>query len=133
MDISFTLRIINWLLTTCSQAFGQITLIIKRERSATGAFMSIDIKTVHRVANLARINFAQDELLPLSKELSNIIEFMKQLNEVDVENVVPLTSVTPMELNLRIDKVNDGGKVSDILLNAPRHSEGFFAVPKVIE
>jgi aspartyl-tRNA(Asn)/glutamyl-tRNA(Gln) amidotransferase subunit C len=88
--------------------------------------MSIDIETVQRVANLARINFAQDELLPLSKELSNILEFMKQLNEVDVENVVPLTSVTPMELNLRIDKVNDGGKVSDILLNAPRHSEGFF-------
>ena len=95
--------------------------------------MSIDIKTVQRVANLARINFAQDELLLLSKELSNILEFMKQLNEVDVENVVPLTSVTPMELNLRIDKVDDGGKVNDILLNAPQHSEGFFAVPKVIE
>ena len=95
--------------------------------------MSIDIETVRRVANLARINFAQDELLPLTEELSNILEFMKQLNAVDVENVMPLTSVTPMELNLRIDNVNDGGKVDDILLNAPKHSEGFFAVPKVIE
>ena len=123
----------NWLLTTCSEAFGQITLIIKKESSAVGAIMSIDIETVQRVANLARINFAQDELLSLSKELSNILEFMKQLNAVDVENVVPLTSVTPMELNLRNDNVNDGGKVNDILLNAPKHSEGFFAVPKVIE
>ena len=95
--------------------------------------MSIDIETVQRVANLARINFTQDELLPLSKELSNILEFMKQLNAVDVENVMPLTSVTPMELNLRKDTVDDGEKVNDILLNAPKHSEGFFAVPKVIE
>lgn len=95
--------------------------------------MTIDIETVEKVANLARINVTPDELLPLSMELSNILEFMKQLNAVDVENVLPLTSVTPMELNLRMDNVNDGGKVNDILMNAPKHSEGFFAVPKVIE
>ena len=105
----------------------------KAENSSIGAFMAIDIKTVQRVADLARINVTQNELLPLSQELSNILEFMKQLNAVDVEDVAPLTSVTPMELNLRIDDVNDGGKVSDILMNAPKHSEGFFAVPKVIE
>ena len=131
--ISFFIRIINWLLTTCGEAFGQITLIIKMKSSTAGAFMSIDIETVRRVANLARIKFSEDELLPLSKELSNILEFMKQLNAVDVEDVMPLTSVTPMELHLRSDNVNDGGKVQDILQNAPKHSEGFFSVPKVIE
>jgi aspartyl-tRNA(Asn)/glutamyl-tRNA(Gln) amidotransferase subunit C len=95
--------------------------------------MTIDIETVQRVANLARINVTQNELSPLSKELSNILEFMKQLNAVDVKDVAPLTSVTPTELNLRIDNVDDGEKVKDILLNAPQHSQGFFAVPKVIE
>ena len=95
--------------------------------------MPIDIETVKRVANLARINVTHDELLPLSTELSNILNFMKQLNAVDVEDVIPLTSVTPMELSLRADTVNDGGKVDEILMNAPKHSEGFFSVPKVIE
>ena len=95
--------------------------------------MTIDIETVQRVANLARIHVTQHELLPLSKELSNILEFMKQLNVVEVDDITPLTSVTPMELNLRLDNVDDGGKVREILLNAPEHSEGFFAVPKVIE
>ena len=131
--MSFIQRIVNCLLTTCSEAFADITLMIKIERSATGAFMAIDIETVKRIANLARIHVEQDELLPLSKELSNILEFMKQLNAVDVGDVTPLTSVTPIELNLRSDIVDDGGKVTDILMNAPEHSEGFFAVPKVIE
>ena len=95
--------------------------------------MTINIETVQRVANLARIHLTQDELVPISKELSTILKFMEQLNEVDVENIVPLTSVTPMELNLREDHVDDGGKVDEILLNAPKQSEGFFAVPKMIE
>ena len=90
--------------------------------------MAIDIETVKRIANLARIHVEQHELLPLSKELSNILEFMKQLNAIDVDDVTPLTSVTPMELNLRSDIVDDGRKVADILMNAPEHSEGFFAV-----
>jgi aspartyl-tRNA(Asn)/glutamyl-tRNA(Gln) amidotransferase subunit C len=92
--------------------------------------MVINIETVQRVA---RIHVTRDELIPLSAELSNILEFMQQLNAVDVEGVLPLTSVTPMELNLRADNVTDGGKVVEILMNAPKHSEGFFAVPKVIE
>ena len=95
--------------------------------------MNINIETVQRIANLARIHITQDELIPLSNELSTILEFMKQLNEVDVGDVEPLTSITTMELNLRSDNVNDGGKITDILMNAPRHSEGFFTVPKVIE
>ena len=103
------------------------------ELSLAGAFMAIDIETVQRVANLARIQLSQDELLPLSNELSNIVEFMEQLSAVNVENILPLTSVTPLELNLRTDCVDDGGKVPEILMNAPKHSEGFFAVPKVIE
>jgi aspartyl-tRNA(Asn)/glutamyl-tRNA(Gln) amidotransferase subunit C len=86
-----------------------------------------------KVANLARIHLTEDELVPISGELSTMLNFMEQLNEVNVENIVPLTSVAPMELNLREDYVDDGGKQDEILFNAPEQSEGFFAVPKVIE
>ena len=95
--------------------------------------MAIDIKTVKRVADLARIHVTEEELDPLADELSSILEFMEQLRSVSVENVEPLTSVTPMELILREDVIIDGNKADEILKNAPDQSEGFFAVPKVIE
>ena len=74
--------------------------------------MAIDSKTVKRVANLARIHVTDEELEPLSMELSSILEFMQQLNAVDVSDVEPLTSVTPMNLNLRDDIVTDGKKTA---------------------
>lgn len=95
--------------------------------------MSIDVKTVKRIANLARIQITDQEMVPLSDELSTILKFMEQLNDVNVDDTEPLTSVTPMELNLREDTITDGEKANQILLNAPNHIEGFFAVPKVIE
>ena len=95
--------------------------------------MSIDPKTAKKIAKLAQIETNENELEHLAKELSNILRFMEQLNDVDVTNVAPLTSVTPMELKLRSDEITDGNKRSKILMNAPRQSEGFFAVPKVIE
>lgn len=95
--------------------------------------MSIDPRTAKKIAKLAQIETNENELEHLAKELSNILRFMEQLNDVDVTNVAPLTSVTPMELKLRSDEITDGDKRSKILMNAPRQSEGFFAVPKVIE
>ena len=95
--------------------------------------MVIDTDTVKRVANLARIHVTEPELIPLSKQLSTILEFMHQLNEVDIKDIEPLTSVTPMDLKLRDDTVTDGEKTKQILMNAPSQSDGFFAVPKMIE
>ena len=103
------------------------------ENKLVGIIMAIDIETVKRVANLARINVTEQELAPLARELSTILEFMQQLNTVDVTNIDPLTSVSPMDLYLRDDIVTDGEKSQEILMNAPVHDEGFFAVPKVIE
>ena len=95
--------------------------------------MAIDTETVKRVANLARIDVTEEELAPLANELSSILDFMQQLNEVNVTNINPLTSVTPMELQLREDIVTEGNNSAEILMNAPNRSEGFFTVPKVIE
>lgn len=95
--------------------------------------MSIDKKTARRVAHLARIEVADDQLDKLASELSNILGFMEQLNEVDVEGVEAMASVTPMALKRREDVVTDGGYPDKILANAPDAREGFFAVPKVVE
>jgi len=95
--------------------------------------MSIDEATAKRVAHLARIRVEEADLAPLAKELSGILNFMEQLNEVDVSGVEPMTSVTPMELKRRTDEVTDGGIQDKILANAPDPREGFFSVPKVVE
>lgn len=95
--------------------------------------MSIDIKTAKKVAHLARIEVAEAALPPLADALSNILAFMEQLNEVDIEGVEPMSSVTPMALKRRQDVVTDGGYPEQILSNAPDTREGFFAVPKVVE
>ena len=95
--------------------------------------MSIDIDTARKVAHLARIAVDESDLPALAGELSNILTFMEQLNEVDVEGVEPMTSVTPMRLKRREDVVTDGDYQQKILSNAPDAREGFFAVPKVAE
>lgn len=95
--------------------------------------MSIDIETARRVAKLARIKVEDDHLPELAQEFNNILGFIEQLNEVDVEGVEPMTSVTPMRLKRRTDEVTDGGMQDRILANAPDAREGFFAVPKVVE
>ena len=95
--------------------------------------MSIDEATARRVAHLARIRVEEADLAPLAQELSGILNFMEELNEVDVEGVEPMTSVTPMDLPRRADEITDGNMQGKILANAPEAREGFFAVPKVVE
>ncbi|MEM8959384.1 MAG: Asp-tRNA(Asn)/Glu-tRNA(Gln) amidotransferase subunit GatC [Pseudomonadota bacterium] len=95
--------------------------------------MSIDNETAAKVAKLARIR-VEDEALPdLAAEFNTILGFIEQLNEVDVDGVEPMVSVTPMRLKRREDVVTDGNMQDKILSNAPDAREGFFAVPKVVE
>ncbi len=95
--------------------------------------MSVDADTVRRVAHLARIAVAEDEVENLKGELNAILAFVEQLGEANVENVEPMTSVTPMALKMRDDKVTDGGIPDAIVANAPVHEHHFFVVPKVVE
>jgi aspartyl-tRNA(Asn)/glutamyl-tRNA(Gln) amidotransferase subunit C len=95
--------------------------------------MSLDEKTVVRIARLARIAVPEDELEPLAGELSHILEWIEQLNEVDTEGVAPMTSVVAMRLAWRADRVTDGGQAEAILANAPARQDGYFVVPKVVE
>lgn len=95
--------------------------------------MSIDENTAARVAKLARIKVEPEALPALAQEFNNILGFIEQLNEVDIERVEPMTSVTPQRLKRREDVVTDGDQQAKVLANAPDAREGFFAVPKVVE
>jgi aspartyl-tRNA(Asn)/glutamyl-tRNA(Gln) amidotransferase subunit C len=95
--------------------------------------MPVDAETVRRIAYLARIAVADDEIAELQAELNAMLAFVEQLSEVDVEGVEPMTSVTPMRLKQREDKVTDGGIADDIVRNAPATENHYFLVPKVVE
>ncbi len=95
--------------------------------------MSIDTDTARRVAKLARIRVEEDALPALAGEFNAILGFIEQMQEVDVEGVEPMVSVTPMRLKRREDVVTDGDQQDKVLANAPDAREGFFAVPKVVE
>jgi aspartyl-tRNA(Asn)/glutamyl-tRNA(Gln) amidotransferase subunit C len=95
--------------------------------------MALDKATVARIARLARIGVAEDELEPLAAELSGILGWVEQLMAVDTEGVPPMTSVAEMTLPMRDDVVTDGSDREAVLGNAPRAGPGFFAVPKVVE
>ncbi|MDI3467946.1 MAG: aspartyl-tRNA(Asn)/Glutamyl-tRNA(Gln) amidotransferase subunit C [Pseudolabrys sp.] len=95
--------------------------------------MSVDAATVRRIAHLARIAVADDEIEHLRGELNAMLAFVEQLSEVDVEGVEPMTSVTPMQMKKRVDAITDGDNVDAILQNAPVTQDGYFLVPKVVE
>jgi aspartyl-tRNA(Asn)/glutamyl-tRNA(Gln) amidotransferase subunit C len=95
--------------------------------------MSVDTATVRHIAKLARIAMSDAEAEALVPELNNILGWVEQLGEVDIEGVEPMTAVIPNRLRLRDDVVTDGGIQDAVLANAPVAEHGFFAVPKVIE
>jgi aspartyl-tRNA(Asn)/glutamyl-tRNA(Gln) amidotransferase subunit C len=95
--------------------------------------MSVDANTVRRIARLARIAVADDEVEHLRGELNAILAFVEQLSEVNVDGVEPMTSVTPMQMKKRSDVITDGGDAEAILKNAPATQDDYFLVPKVVE
>lgn len=95
--------------------------------------MSVDAETVRKVAKLARISITEQEAGPLAAELSAILTFVERLEEVDVENVEPMTAVSPLKLKRRADAVTAGSDPDLALFDAPEAAEGFFVVPKVVE
>jgi aspartyl-tRNA(Asn)/glutamyl-tRNA(Gln) amidotransferase subunit C len=88
---------------------------------------------VAHIAALARIRLAEAELEPLAAELSQILNWVEQLGEVDTDGVAPMTRVAAMRLPMRDDAVTAGDRRDAILANAPHQAKGFFAVPKVVE
>jgi aspartyl-tRNA(Asn)/glutamyl-tRNA(Gln) amidotransferase subunit C len=95
--------------------------------------MEVDEDTVRRIARLARIKVTDAEAKALEGELSGILDWVKQLDEVDTAGVEPMTAVVSTSLKMREDRVTDGGIADDIVANAPVREDHFFVVPKVVE
>ena len=95
--------------------------------------MSVDHKTIQKIAHLARIRVSAEEREELASELSNIFDWIEELDKVDTNDVDPLTSVVQASATLRKDNPNDGGYPKKITANAPEAVEHFFTVPKVVE
>lgn len=95
--------------------------------------MSVDAADVRRIAHLARISLDESRVEPMRAEINGILGWIEQLEEVNVEGVEPMTSVTPMKLRTRKDEVTDGGYPDKVLSNAPNADDNFFVVPKVVE
>ena len=95
--------------------------------------MQVDEATVRRIARLARIRITDEEAKALEGELSGISAWAEQLDEVNTDNVPPMTRVADMKLKKRADEVTDGEKADDIIANAPMTEDHYFVVPKVVE
>jgi aspartyl-tRNA(Asn)/glutamyl-tRNA(Gln) amidotransferase subunit C len=94
--------------------------------------MSVTIKDVEHIAELARLKFSKEELENYTHQLNKILEYVDKLNELDTKNVEPLSY--PVEGNnvFREDKLRPSVSREEALKNAPDSDEEFFKVPKVI-
>ena len=95
--------------------------------------MSVDRATVRRIARLARLAVTEAEEAKLEKEVSGILDWVAQLDEIDTSAIPPMTRVASMTMKMRKDEVTDGFCASDILKNAPEVDDGYFVVPKIVE
>ncbi len=95
--------------------------------------MQVDEALVRHIAHLARLRITDEEARALRGELSAILDWVAQLEEVDTDGVEPMTRVVEMRMKMREDEVTDGGYPDDIVRNAPMREDHFFVVPKVVE
>ena len=95
--------------------------------------MQVDDDTVRRIARLARIKISDSEVEALRSELSGILDWVEQLDEVDTTDVEPMTRVVPIELKMRSDTVTEGDQAAAVTSNAPVSDKNFYVVPKVVE
>ncbi len=95
--------------------------------------MKIDKNTINKIARLSRIKLEDKESEDYIKDLNSILDWVEQLNEVNTENVEPLSNISSAVLVQRDDIAKDTNSSEEVLENAPDKLEGFFAVPKVVE
>ena len=95
--------------------------------------MTIDLKTIKHISKLSRISVDDAKADKLAGDLNSIFDFIEKLNELNTDNVEPLTSVAETTLKFRADKVKSENIRDQILKNSPEENEDFFVVPRVVE
>ena len=95
--------------------------------------MKITRDDVIKVAELARLEFKEEELGKFTEQLGNILTYIGKLNELDTKDVEPTSHVLDLATPLREDAVEQWLTAGEALANAPEEEDGFFVVPQVIE
>ena len=95
--------------------------------------MTIDLKTIKHISKLSRISVDDVKAKKLAGDLNSIFDFIEKLNELNTDNVEPLTSVAETTLKLRADEVKSENIRDQILKNSPEENDDFFVVPRVVE
>jgi len=95
--------------------------------------MTIDLKTIKHISKLSRISVDDEKAKKLAGDMNSIFDFIEKLNELDTDNVEPLTSAALTTLKLRVDEVKSGNIREQVLKNSPDENEDFFVVPRVVE
>ena len=95
--------------------------------------MTIDLKTIKHISKLSRISVDDAKANKLAGDLNSIFDFIEKLNELNTDNVEPLTSVAETTLKFRVDEVKSENIRDQILKNSPEENEDFFVVPRVVE
>ena len=95
--------------------------------------MSLTLEEVQHIANLARLELGEDELNRYREQLSAILAYFQQLEQLDTETIPPTTSVSAGQATLREDRTHPGLALDDLLRNAPANEERLFRVPPVFE
>jgi aspartyl-tRNA(Asn)/glutamyl-tRNA(Gln) amidotransferase subunit C len=95
--------------------------------------MKVSTETIEKIAHLSRLDLTEQEKKAMTNDLTNIVTWMEQLNEIDTTGVEPLTHMTDEINAFRDDEAKNTLSRAEALLNAPQKDETYFNVPKVIE
>ena len=95
--------------------------------------MLVDDKTIDYVAALAKLDLSQEEREGAKKDLGSILEYMEVMNELDTENMEPMSHAFPVTNVFREDVVTNSPDRENLLVNAPVQKDGCFIVPKTVE
>ena len=95
--------------------------------------MTIDLKTIKHISKLSRISVDDEKAKKLAGDMNTIFDFIEKLNELNTDNIEPLTSVAETTLKLRVDEVKSGNIREQVLKNSPDENDDFFVVPRVVE
>jgi aspartyl-tRNA(Asn)/glutamyl-tRNA(Gln) amidotransferase subunit C len=95
--------------------------------------MSITVKDVEHVANLARLTLSEEEKEKFTGQLNAILKYAEKLNELNTDDVEPTSHVLPVTNVMREDEVRESIPVEIAMKNAPDEEDGQFRVPAVLE
>ena len=95
--------------------------------------MKIDIKTIEKLASLSKLSFTEEELDLISKDMSKMVDFINQLDEIDTEGVEPLIHLNEEFNNWREDEIKEMLDLKEALSNSPIKDSTYFKLPKVLD